>query len=210
MRFLPIAVDLRGRRAVVVGGCAQAARRVGQLAAAEASVRVIAPRVSRSLAEVASRCGAEVVPRRYRDGDLSLARVAFVTSRDGGVRRAVAEEARRRSVWLHVEDAPELSDFAMPALLRRGAVTVAVGTGGASPALARWLRDEIGRAWGDELGRAAEHLAMLRRRLPAGKARRRAFARLLADGLVDAFRRGDASRVAVLTERACGSPPGAS
>lgn len=207
MRFLPIAVDLRGRRAVVVGGGAQAVHRVEQLLDAGASVRVIAQRPSRAIAEMAGRDGVELVTRRYREGDLRMARVAFGSTRDAALRRALAEEARRRGVWLHIEDAPELSDFVMPALLRRGPVVISVGTGGASPALARWLRDEIGRCWGEEIGGAAEYLEALRRRLPPGPRRRRAFARLLAEGLVEAFRARDASRVAALAERVCSALP---
>ncbi|MEW5935766.1 MAG: siroheme synthase, partial [Bacillota bacterium] len=73
--------------------------------------------------------------------------------------------ARRAGVLVNVVDCPELSDFISPAVLQRGPVTVAVSTGGASPALAALIRDRIADVVGDEVGEWAEVLASFRRRV---------------------------------------------
>jgi siroheme synthase-like protein len=205
VRYLPIAVDLDSRVCVVVGGGEVAARKVETLLQTGAKVTVIAPEVSDEIAAWAEREPRLTVERRaYRNGDLAGAAIAFAATGSAAVHAAIAEEAASRSVWLNAADDPERCTFLMPAIVERGPLAVAVGTGGASPALARRVRDEIAARIGMEYGEAAEYLASLRRRFRAGVARQRAFARLLDEGLVEAFRNGDRERIERLTDRACG------
>jgi siroheme synthase-like protein len=204
MRYLPIAVDLEGRACVVVGGGEVAAQKVDLLLRAGAKVTVIAPALADEIAARAAREPRLTIERRaYRDGDLAGAAIAFAATGSPAVQAAVASEAASRGVWLNAADDPERCTFLMPAIVERGPLAVAVGTGGASPALARRVRDEIAARVGMEYGEAAEYLGSLRRRFRAGAARQRAFARLLDEGLVEAFRTGDRDRIERLTERAC-------
>jgi precorrin-2 dehydrogenase/sirohydrochlorin ferrochelatase len=204
MRYLPIAVDLEGRACVVVGGGEVAARKVETLLQAGARVTVIAPEVTEEIEAWSAREPQLAIERRsYRNGDLAGAVIAFAATGSAEVHAAVAEEAKGHGVWLNAADDPERCSFLMPAIVERGPIAIAVGTGGASPALARRVRDEIAARIGTEYGQAAEHLAALRRRFRAGAARQRAFARLLDEGLVEAFRSGDRDRIERLTERAC-------
>jgi siroheme synthase-like protein len=94
----------------------------------------------RQLAE-AGRIGH--LARVYRRGDLSGATLAFAATGDGAVNAAVAREGRRRRVWVNAADDPVHCDFILPSVLRRGRLTVAVSTGGASPAVARAVREEL-------------------------------------------------------------------
>jgi precorrin-2 dehydrogenase / sirohydrochlorin ferrochelatase len=204
MRYLPIAVDLEGRACVVVGGGEVAARKVETLLDAGARVTVIAPHLCQ---EIEVREGREprlrVERRPYRSGDLDGAVLAFAATDAPDVHREIAVEAAERRVWLNAADDPESCSFLMPAVIERGPVAIAVGTGGASPALARRVRDEVAACIGVEYGEAASYLGELRRRFRGGAARQRAFARLLDEGLVEAFRAGDRERIERLTERAC-------
>jgi siroheme synthase-like protein len=204
MRYLPIAVDLEGRACVVVGGGEVAARKVETLLRVGAQVTVIAPHVGQ---EIEIWEGREVrlrVERRpYRPGDLEGAVLAFAATDSSAVHAEIVVEAAARGVWLNAADDPEHCSFLMPAVIERGPIAIAVGTGGASPALARRVRDEIAGRIGVEYGEAASYLGELRRRFRAGAARQRAFTRLLDEGLVEAFRAGDRERVERLTERAC-------
>lgn len=205
MRYLPIAVDLQGRVCVVVGGGEVAARKVETLLESGALVTVIAPHICQEIEVLEGREPRLRVERRpYRSGDLSGSILAFAATDAPLVHREMAVEAVERGVWVNAADDPENCSFLMPAVIERGPVAIAVGTGGASPALARRVRDEIAALIGVEYGEAASYLGELRRRFRAGPARQRAFMRLLDEGLVEAFRAGDRERVERLTERACG------
>jgi precorrin-2 dehydrogenase/sirohydrochlorin ferrochelatase len=106
-------------------------------------------------------------PREYRAGDVARTWLVLVTTDDRAVNAEVAAEARRRGVWVNCADDPAHCDFALPAVLRRGLLTVAVSTGGTSPAMARLLREEIGRRLPADWGAVADLVAGVRRDLRA-------------------------------------------
>jgi len=143
MALFPIFLELAGRPCLVVGGGAVAVRKVQGLLQAEASVTVISPTLTGQLAGLLAAGGIEHRPRPYRDGDLGGFVVAFAATDDDAVNAAVAAEGRRAGVWVNSADDPAHCDFFLPSLLRRGRLTVAVGTGGGSPALARAVREAL-------------------------------------------------------------------
>jgi len=201
MRYLPVMLDLAGRSALVVGGGTVARRKVSRLLEAGARVRVVATRAIESLrmrAEQEERLDLQL--RRYRDEDLDGVALVFSATGMPDVERAVSEGASRRGLWMNAADDPEHCSFLMPAILERGGLQVSVSTGGASPALAARVRDEIDAALGPEYAAAVELLAELRRALPPGEARARAFADLLDGGLLEALRQRDDPRVQRMTE----------
>lgn len=204
MRYLPVFLDVAGRPCLVVGGADVAARRVETLLATGARVVTIAPQFTPAIERLAEApAPVHLVRREYRAGDLDGMRLVFAATGDETVAARVAADAARAGVWCNLADRPELCSFVMPAILERGPVTVAVGTGGASPALAVVLRDEIATRLGPEVEAAAEHLALLRRRYEPGLARQDAFTGLIEQGLLEALRAHDAARVEELTQRAC-------
>jgi siroheme synthase-like protein len=137
--------------------------------------------------------------RAYQPGDLRGAVLALTATDDPAVTAAVAKEARMAGVWLNAADDPAHCDFMLPAVVRRGVLTVAVASGGASPALTRALREYLDTALGAEWAALGELAAEARRELRAsGRAAdaaawRRALAAdvrgLLGDGQVDEARR---------------------
>lgn len=168
MRFVanyPVVIDLSGRACVVVGGGPVAERKVQGLLEAGAVVTVVSPRLCAGLAALASRGDIQHVCRRYQRGDLAGATLAFVATGDRQLSAAVAREGRRRRVWVNAADDPEHCDFFLPSVLRRGPLLVAVATGGASPALARAVREEIERLLPADYAVLAETVAQVRREL---------------------------------------------
>jgi len=163
----PLVVELADRQCVVVGGGAVAERKVDGLLAAGAVVTVVSPTLSEGLAALAGARRIEHVGRRYRRGDLAGKVLAFVATGDRCVATAVAREGRRRGVWVNAADDPAHCDFFLPSVLRRGPLVVAVATGGASPALARAVREEIERLLPSEYAVLAETVAEVRRELRA-------------------------------------------
>jgi siroheme synthase-like protein len=113
---------------------------------------------------------------------------------DPAVNRQVHDDADAAGVWVNAADDPANCTFTLPAVLRRGSVTVSVATGGASPALAAWLRDRLaGSEVGPEYEVLADLLAEARAAGPRGDWRN-----ILDSGILDDIRAG---RIAEARER---------
>ncbi len=139
----PIALNVAGRRCVVVGGGAVAERKVRGLLASGAAVKTIAPELTEGLRALASTGTIRVEQRPYAPGDLAGAWLVFTATDRREVNAAVVAEARERGVAVNCADAPGEGDFSVPALVRRGRLTVGVSTAGGSPIVAGLVRDRL-------------------------------------------------------------------
>lgn len=192
MRTHPIFLRLDGRRCVVVGLGADAERRALACRDAGAAVTLIAVDAPVALGGAAESGPGriDVARRAYRPGDLAGAFLAYAATRDPAVIAQLHDEAEREHVLLNVVDVPEHCTFFAPAVLNRGELQVAVGTGGASPGLAARVRNEIGTVVGPEYGAYVTILQAVRGHL-AGRADRSDVMRAVLDsGLLDLVRRG--------------------
>lgn len=160
--FFPIFLNIEGQKCVVVGGGAVAERKVMALLECKASVTLISPETTPALGKLAKAGSIERVARAYRKGDLQGVRLAIAATDDVEVNARVASEARERGVLVNVVDDLLLSEFIVPSVLRRGDVTVAVSTGGKSPALARKIRTDLEQKISSGYGPLATLLAELR------------------------------------------------
>ncbi len=141
--YYPVCLDLTDRLCLVVGGGPVAEGKVEGLLAARARVTLVSPAVTARLATWAAAGRLRHLSRAYRAGDLEGHRVAFVATDDPGMSGAVADEGRARGIWVNAADEPARCDFILPSVIRRGRLVVAVSTGGASPAAARAIREEL-------------------------------------------------------------------
>lgn len=155
----PVYLDLSGVTVLVVGAGPIAARKVAGLAAAGAVVRVVAPSVSSALDRALVT---EVREREFVPGDLDGVRLVVTATGREGVDAAVAAAATSAGIWVNAADQPEDCSFILPAIARHGPLAVAVSTGGASPALARRLRDHAEALLSDEVVALAEDLRQRR------------------------------------------------
>ena len=159
----PVSLVVAGKRCVVVGGGAVAARKAAALVDAGAEVVVVAPEIGDEIKSLP----VELVQRPYRTGDLDLAWLAIAATDDTEANRRVHADGHAARVWVNAADDPDACAFTLPAVLRRGPVSVAVSTGGHSPALAGWLRDQIADLLGPEIGLLAQLLSEARDELQA-------------------------------------------
>lgn len=166
-RGYPVVLRLAGRLCVVVGGGEVARRKVEGLIVAGARIRIVAPQLHPSLAEHAE---IEILRRPFMPEDLDGALLAVAATDDPQLNAGVANLARQRGCLVNIADDPEGSDFHLPAVLRRGRLTVAVSSSAASPAFAAQFRDHLAATIGPEWQIFAALAAALRqKRLTGGE-----------------------------------------
>lgn len=165
MAYYPIFLELKDRRCLVVGGGPIAQRKVEGLLAADASVTVIAPTLTRELQRLLTAGEIDCLQREYEEGDVKDYEMCMVATDDGAVNAQLFAEGKSHGVWVNASDDPVNCDFILPAVIRRGAITVAASTGGTSPALARRLREELEAYLTEEMPALADLLAEVRRDL---------------------------------------------
>lgn len=210
MESLPLFHRARGRLAVLVGGGQVAARKARLLLAAGMRLRVIAPAIATELREqlaAAADVEHELLERAYEGaGDLSEAMLVVVATPDAAVNARVAADAEARGTAVNVVDTPALCSVYFPALVDRSPLTVAIGSGGASPVLARQLRSRIEAMLPASLGRVAAFAARWReavaRALPDLEQRRRFWEWLLDGPLASQVLAGRESEAAADLEQA--------
>jgi len=141
--FLPIFLNIRQKPCLVVGGGIVAARKVSLLLKAQAQVTVVAPELSRELAEWLAEGQITHLSRDFEDGDIEQAVLVIAATDQQDVNRRVSELAQARGIPVNVVDNPALCSFITPSIVDRSPVQIAISTGGASPVLARMIRTRL-------------------------------------------------------------------
>ncbi len=177
MDYLPVFLQLRAERAVIVGGGRIAARKADLLLRAGALLTVVAPRLHAELHDRAAAGELTHLAESFVPGHLDGAVLAIAATGLTEVNRAVATAARARNVPVNVVDDPLLSTFIFPAIIDRSPVVIAVGSAGQAPVLARWVREQIEAVLPASLGALARFMGERRRSVQRvlGAAARRAF-----------------------------------
>jgi uroporphyrin-III C-methyltransferase/precorrin-2 dehydrogenase/sirohydrochlorin ferrochelatase len=187
------ALNVSGRRCVVVGGDEQALTRARHLLDGGARVLVVASEPVAELRDLAAAARLEL-RSRYSRAAIRGAFLVMTTDADTCVQQRVWRDARAERALVNTADRPELCDFFSPALVRRGALQLAVSTSGESPYLAGALRERLERSVGEEWGQLAAMIGTVRRRLRRRAAspshQRRAYRRLLQPDVRRALRHG--------------------
>ena len=200
MDYFPLFAELADRPCLVVGGGEVAARKIRLLRAARARVEVVAPRLCPDVEQAAATGELTVRRERFEPAHLGDHLLVIAATDDEACNAQVAETARRKSRLCNVVDDPARCSFITPAIVDRGAVTVAISTGGRSPTLARWLKATIERALPARTGELVAFARRWReavvRRLTNGTARQRFWLDVFAGPIVDDLLAGRASEAA--------------
>jgi len=198
MQYYPIFLDLRGRRVVVVGGGKVAERKVRGLVRAQATVRVISPRLTPRLALLAAKKKVAVTARAYRKRDLKRATLVFAATNDPATQRAVRRDAEVAGAFVNLADNPRDSSFLVPTSFSQGDLLVAISTSGASPALARRLRKQLQATVGNDYRAYLRFMREARQQvmelIPNQQQRARIFRKLAAGLGADWIRTGKPSQ----------------
>jgi precorrin-2 dehydrogenase/sirohydrochlorin ferrochelatase len=164
-KLFPMFLKLITRPCLVVGAGSIAESKIASLLEADARIRVVAPEATEQVLSWAQSKKIDWYQRKFQRNDLEgmFLVVAATSSRE--LHEQIFEEASRRGVLCNIVDVPELCDFYYPAVVQRGALQIAISTGGLSPALAQRLRKELEGQFGPEYEEWLEHLGEAREKL---------------------------------------------
>lgn len=195
-RFYPLFANVEGRTCLVVGGGRVAEDRAARLADSGARVRLVAPSITPAIAEmIAQHRIPDYRQREYTATDLEGCLLAIAATDSRTVNRAVHADAVHAGALCNVADDPGLCDFILPAVVRRGDLTLAVSTGGASPVVAadvrRRLEEVFGPEWGELIAMLGDARQQLKRRHPEPAQRSSRVKAVLESDVLSLLRRGE-------------------
>jgi siroheme synthase-like protein len=164
MALYPIFLETKGRPVLVIGGGHVGAEKVRGLLNGEADITLVSPTLIDELQQHKDAGRIKHIAREYRESDLDDGPWDFVmvATDDGKVNAEVAAAGKTRRLLVNAADDPANCDFILPAVVRKGKITLAASTSGASPALARRLREELDAYLTDDMPALADLLAEVR------------------------------------------------
>lgn len=150
MKFYPIYLNLTECPVLLVGAGAVALTKVAALIECGARLTVVSPEALPEFEQFAAQGKISLEKRGYESTDLDGVRLVIAATDDKDLQLRIAQEARARFLWVNIVDVPPLCDFIAPAIMSKGDLQIAVSTGGAAPAMAKFLRKKLERWVGDE------------------------------------------------------------
>ena len=154
--YYPVFLDLHNKRCVIIGGGTLAESKIAKLLDAGAKITVVSPNINAGIKTALKNGNLEWLEREYETGDLAGAFLGIAATNVRPVNERIFQEAEESGILLNVVDEPSQCTFIAPSIVNRGPVTVAISTGGTSPALARKLRETLSASpaleWADLAG----------------------------------------------------------
>jgi precorrin-2 dehydrogenase/sirohydrochlorin ferrochelatase len=188
--FYPVMLDLTGKSCLVVGGGEVAARKIESLLQAGAAVTVISPEVVESVKEWAEAGRLAWRKERYQEQDVRGFALVVAATNQAEVNLAVYQAVKAADGWINIVDRPDLCNYIVPSVIQRGNLVISVSTSGASPSLAKKIKQRIEREIGPEYESYLEFLAEMRqqvlKQVADPKQRKELFQLLLDDAYVSA------------------------
>jgi len=191
MAKYPIFLELGGRRAVVIGGGPVAVRKAQVLLNAGARLVVVAERIDDMMKALCTGTKAQLVKSRYSKNYLTGAVLAIAATNNHELNKQIYKDCQELEILCNVVDVPELCDFFVPAVVKRGNLQIAIGTGGHSPAYAGHIRKKLEKIFTEKHGQFLAELEALRKRIieevPDPTGRKAVFGELVDDKSFEHF-----------------------
>jgi len=163
MAKYPIYLELSNRRTVVIGGGTVALRKTQSLVEAGARVTVVAEHVPANMVSAFNLPNVKLVISTYRKDYLVGAVLCIAATNDMAVNKQIYADCQELEILCNVVDQPELCDFYVPAVVKRGNLQIAIGTDGNCPAYAGHIRKKLEELFTETHGRFVEELERVRR-----------------------------------------------
>jgi len=165
MAKYPIFLEMGGRRAVVIGAGAVALRKAQALLAAGARLVVVAEHIDDMLTIQTQGTNAKLIKSKYSKEYLTGAVLAIAATGNRQLNKRIYKDCQELEILCNVVDEPELCDFFVPAVVKRGDLQIAVGTEGHCPAYAGHIRKKLEQTFTDKHGEFVAELEMFRKRI---------------------------------------------
>lgn len=205
MKYYPVFLDIKDKKCVIVGGGEVAARKAERLLDCGAEVFVISPKLAPELAALEAKDLICHVATEYMDYFINDAALVIGATDDEEINARISRDARAKGIPVNIVDDPKKCDFILPALVQRGDLAIAIGTGGKSPALARHLREELELKYGSEYELFLEILGKLRVRMAKNEGKGRDwFNALLEAGILDFIKNKETDKVKEIVKQITG------
>ena len=208
MRYYPVNLDIRNRPCLVVGGGGVGARKVNTLVNCGALVTVVSPMVFPSLEILVADRTIELKRRTYRSTDITGMFLVIGATDDVQLNRQISADAEATNILCNIADRPEICNFVLPAIVRRGDFVLAISTAGKSPAFAKHIRERLEKQFGPEYGDLLDLMGAIRTRLLAQahepEVHKPLFERLITEDLMGLVKSRDTHRIDELLKEVLG------
>jgi len=196
LKYYPVFWDIRDKICVIVGGGEVALRKAERLLECGAKVSVISPKLVPELAALKDQHLITHIAAEYSGDFIEKAALIIGATDNEKTNARISNDARAKGIPVNIVDDPQKCDFILPSIVQRGNLEIAIGTGGKSPALARYLREELEKQYGQEYEIFLNILGNLRTKMDkhAGIGKDW-FTSLMAVGILESIKSKDVKKV---------------
>lgn len=206
MKYYPVFWNIAGKKCVVVGGGEVAERKVKRLLESGAKVFIISSGLTPALARLAHENAISHIAKDYSSEYIYGAALVVGATDDEKTNASICNDARNKGIPVNIVDDPQKCDFILPSVVERGDLTIAIGTGGKSPALAKHLRQELESRYGKEYEILLNILGSLRTKMAKNSGVGKDwFTSLLAAGILDMIKEKKWKKARVLVKKITGT-----
>jgi precorrin-2 dehydrogenase / sirohydrochlorin ferrochelatase len=189
MKYYPVNLNIECRQCLVVGGGPVAFRKAKMLLDCGAEVTVVSKDFCAEFQKFSNISSISLVQRQYFSSDLDEKFLVIGATDDSELNRRISADAEKQNKLCNIADVPEICNFILPSVIRRGDLVIAVSTSGKSPAFAKHLRKDLEKIFGDEYARFLDLMGAIRKKLLSAQhdpeAHKPIFERLIQSGLLD-------------------------
>lgn len=197
--FYPVNLDIKDKHCLVVGGGAVASRKAETLVECGGIVTIVSPEFTQKLIDMSQHPAVTLIQRPYRTRDMDGKFLVIGATDDQHLNRKINADAEARNMLCNIADVPDICNFILPSIIRRGDLCIAISTSGKSPAFAKRLRKELEKTFGDEYALFLLLMGEIRKKLLAAEhapeAHKPIFERLIDHDLVAMIRNNDKERI---------------
>lgn len=173
MKYYPINLNIYDKKVLVVGGGMVATRKIERLVERGADITVVSPEISSEIAGFAKKYKVKWIGRAYKTGDEKGAFAVFCAISPGKksikIEEGLFKRCVKKNILINVADKPEFCTFTLPALVSRGEFDIAIFTSGLSPRLARKIREDLEKVYGEEYNTYVKILGFIRKEIKLKK-----------------------------------------
>ena len=208
MKYYPVHLDIKNRKCLIVGGGAVGTRKVNTLLECGARVTVVSPEPTPQLIRLAAEGSITLKKRDYRSDDITGMFLVIGATDDESLNRQVSKDAERAQILCNIADRPEVCNFILPSIVRRGDLVITVSTSGKSPALAKHLRQQLETQFGQEYADFLLLMGAIRKKLLAQahepEAHKDLFHKLIDSNLIQLMQAGNTEEINLLLYKILG------